>query len=739
MESSYVFNETTLKRVPQFMVLIIILLLGLPYVGVNMGLDLSNIAHKINQSNEFASHISESQVRGYLRQILLQWSGFSLAVVTVLLSFTQYKLANDKIALIIGLSVLFSGSVSAFHTLLIDGLSLDFTNKNNLDVLIWTFSNSISGLILLFGLGIVLVNKNKEDLNLTTFILLTTLLVLIAVTIIYYSASVIHVPTMLFEGLFISRPYELFTVFIYLALILFVYPKIYKTYPNILTDSIFYMAITQIVLSIYLMVISNTPYDSGYNIAYFLKIIAYFIPCTCLLINYIYSYTAVLNGQKTLKIRQLELAYLASHDPLTQLFNRREFEEILEKSIANSTRNKTTMALLLLDIDNFKAVNDSYGHINGDELLKQFARRLILLIRKGDLPSRVGGDEFTLILLNIKSPSAARLLSERILNELNHPYSINGKLITMTVSIGIAIYPGDGDTPEDLFQNADLAMYKAKNTGKNTYHFYTEQLALQQFRESEIEAHLRAALRENELTINYLPRYNLSTRKLIGAEILLRWTNSTLGEVSPNEFIPIAESSGLIIELGNWVLHKSLEQIVNWYKKYNITLFFSINISPVQLSSHQFLPHFECILDEFKYPPDHLELEITESLLIGNNDEITNILDNINKIGIKISLNDFGKGYSSLNRLKHLPIHTLKIDKDFVADIHYIKQKVTVIDIIIQLAHELGLSIVAEGIENEAQYKYLTSRKCSSGQGIYFSEPLSAEEFEKLAYAAIGS
>lgn len=737
MDNSFVFNETTLKRIPHFLVLIIILLLGLPYIGLNLGLDFSTITNKLNAANDYQTHLIESQVRGYFRQTLLQWSGFSLAAVTVLLSFTQYRLSNDKLALIIGLSVLFSGSIEALHTLVIDGISIQYNAKTNLDALIWIFSNSISGIILIIGLSLLLINKDEESVSFTTFVLLTAFLVLAAITIIYYSAGMIKLPDMWFQDFYLSRPYELISVGVYLVLILFIYPRIYKAYPNILSDCIFYMSVTQIVISFYLMLLSNEPYDSAYNIAYFLKVVAYFIPCTCLVINYVFSYSAVLNAQKRLKIKQEELTYMASHDPLTNLFNRREFEELLDKSIANALRNKTSLALLLIDLDNFKTTNDTFGHFHGDELLKQFSRRLTLLIRKGDLLSRVGGDEFTLISPHLKSPSSARQLAERILNELNSPYPISGKLITVTVSIGIAIFPDDGVTTEDLLRKADLAMYKSKTCGKNTYQFYVDQLSHRQHRESEVETHLRQGLQNEEFELYYQPQYNLFTQKIVGAEILLRWNNKALGNISPDEFIPVAESTGIIIDLGHWILNKACEQVMKWSEQYNSMLCFSINISPMQLANHQFLKNLESALKNYKYPPENMELEITENLLIGSSDDINQVLHGISALGVRLSLDDFGKGYSSLNRLRTLPIDTLKIDKDFVSDIEDEHDKVVIVDIIIKLANELGMNIVAEGIENEQQLAYLVSRKCHLGQGFLLSDPLPAEQFAQLAYGEI--
>ena len=630
--------------------------------------------------------------------------------------------------------MLFSGSVEALHTLLIDGLSLNYYEKNNLDAFIWVFSNSMSGMIFLIGLFTLFFRKNKSALSSTTFILLSTLVLVIAIAFIYYAAVAMTLPEMWFKNSIFSRPYELISILIYLSLILFIYPQAYKSYPTILTDCIFYMSVTQIVISIYLMVLSTSPYDSAYNIAYFLNVIAYFIPCTCFVINYVCSYSEVLNAQKRLKIKQEELKYMASHDSLTNLYNRREFEDLLDTSISNSARYKSSFGLLLIDLDNFKSTNDTFGHVHGDELLKQFSKRLVALVRKGDILSRIGGDEFTLITPNLSSASAARMAAERILNELDSPYCINGKLITVTVSIGISICPDDGYTTEDLLRKADLAMYKAKNSGRNTFQFYTEQLSHQQHRESELEAHLRMALQNDEFELHYQPKYNLINREIVGAEILLRWHNQALGTVTPAEFIPVAERTGLIIDLGQWVLRKACEQVMAWSNQYKTMLSFSINISPVQLVNNHFLKNLEKALIDFNYPASNLELEITESLLRENSEEVNHVLERISDMGIQLSLDDFGTEYSSLNRLNILPIDTLKIDKSFISYIRNSHEKVVIVDIIIKLAKELGLSIIAEGIETEEQLEYLVSRKCLVGQGFLLSKPVPAEQFVQLAY-----
>lgn len=477
---TFILDEKSLNRIPSVFVFVLVLILGLPIIAINFfGTDFgaSHLALGFDNSD---LNFFQGQIRGYFRQAILQWSAFSLSAITVLLAFTQYRLTNDKIALVIGLSILFSGSVEALHTVVIDGFSPAFIDKDNLDAVIWTFANTVSGLILAIGIIMILQFEFNKLLSLSTFRLISVLLVLIAFSLIYYAALITQLPTMWFPGFTLSRPYELIYLFIYLFIALFLYPKVYKKFPNILTNSIFYIATTHVIIACYMMLLSNSPYDSAFNIAYFLKIISYFIPFVCLIINYVFSYNAVLEAQIRLQISREKLKYLASHDPLTELYNRREFERLIDQKIASSCREEEIFALFIIDIDNFKQINDTYGHISGDEFIQRFADWLQSLTRKGEILSRIGGDEFTLITGKLKSRDDANVLADRLIASLNQQaiLKLDGeKNAQTTVSLGIAIYPDDGNTSQELFRKADLAMYAAKNSGKNTYRFYSEIIA----------------------------------------------------------------------------------------------------------------------------------------------------------------------------------------------------------------------------------------------------------------------
>ena len=734
MDNALILDEKTLKRIPPIFTIIFVLLLGSPAIALNyFGIDFGNITKNFESDNSLGAFIVETQIRGYFIQVLLQWSAFSLSAITTLLALTQYRLTKDKVALIIGLTILFSGSIEALHTLIINVLSPHMAAKENLDSIIWTITNSLSGLICIGGL-LILLKTQTNILRLSAFTLLSFVLIWITLAGVYSASPILKNHGLWFKQSLLQKPYELTYLSIYLVLIFNIYPKAYKKCPSLLTNSILYMAIAHIVIAAYLIFLPTSDYDSAYHIAYFLKLIVYFIPFSCLIINYVFSYNLILEAQNKLQISQEKLSYIASHDSLTSLYNRREFENLLDRTIANNSRDYDSFALFLIDIDNFKSINDTLGHLHGDSFLKKFSEQLTTLTRQGDILSRIGGDEFTVIMATLKSPSSARKLADRIISGLNIPYLVDEKLLTSTVSVGISIYPVDGESTEELLKNADIAMYNAKKSGKNTYRFYTEKLSNEQHREAEIESYLREAIEKDELSLVYQPQYNIVTKEIIGAEILLRWNNKTLGEMLPAEFVPVAENSNLIILIGNWVLHKACEQTKRWAEQYDRHLLFSVNVSPIQFTDNNFYQHFKKTLETFDYPAEYLSIEITERLLMKNNEEVNLELINVGALGANISLDDFGMGYSSLSRLNSLPIHTLKIDKLFVAEIHNEVDKVVVIDTIITLAHELGMTAIAEGIETQTQLNYLISKKCLLGQGYFLSKPLTTDAFEKIAY-----
>jgi len=422
---------------------------------------------------------------------------------------------------------------------------------------------------------------------------------------------------------------------------------------------------------------------------------------------------------------------LKYYDILTDTPNRKLFTNILENEILKARDKGIIHAVLFIDLDNFKEINDTLGHNYGDELLKNVAIMLKTSIRKDDLVSRAGGDEFFILMRNIKKISEINCLCEKLLSVLNCEISIEDKHVYTSASIGIAIFPEDGDETSVLFKNADTALYSAKYSGKAKYCFFDKSMSEVLGRRVEIEKGLRSALDNGEFEIHYQPQIDIINNKIKGFEALLRWNSSELGKISPAEFIPVAEQSGLIIPIGYWILRTVCIQNSLWKCKGYLYDTIAINLSAIQLLNDEFEQTLKSILIETKIDPKFVELEITESILLKDFDNCVRLLTEIRDLGINIALDDFGTGYSSLSYLKQLPINTLKIDKSFIDNILTNEREKAILDGIVQLAQKIDLIVIAEGAEVKEQIKLLRKMGCNQIQGYYFSKPLPASEIEE--------
>jgi diguanylate cyclase (GGDEF)-like protein len=420
-----------------------------------------------------------------------------------------------------------------------------------------------------------------------------------------------------------------------------------------------------------------------------------------------------------------EYRHLAYHDPLTGLYNRASFEENLEDMMVEYH----TVGLLLMDLDRFKMVNDTLGHYYGDMVLVQTAERLRQSLADSAQMYRLGGDEFVIILPEANAEMCSSE-AEKILKTIQRPYLIKGIEINITPSIGISLYPYNGINREELFKHVDAAMYFAKESGKNNYKFFNQKLNTTLVRKVKIETELRRAIESNQLTLVYQPKVDLSSKKVIGMEALLRWKHPELGWISPMEFIPIAEETGQIIPIGEWVLKTACSQNKRWQEQGYTPLCVSVNVSVKQFHYSDFLTIVSGVLQQTKLDPKYLELEITESIM-QDVKESTALLHCLRKMGIQLSIDDFGTGYSSLNILQKLPIDSMKIDKSFIDEMGKGDQK-SMVQTIIDLGLNLNLNVVAEGIEYDYQLKALVDHKCTIGQGYLFSKPLDPLEFEQL-------
>ena len=454
------------------------------------------------------------------------------------------------------------------------------------------------------------------------------------------------------------------------------------------------------------------------------------------------------NAFNALKRQEDRLRYLAYYDPLTSLPNRRSFNEQLTRILKRSQRRNSNAALLFIDLDHFKRINDSIGHGRGDRLLVEIAKRLTLELREDDAINyfsdrsaedddddgavsteiaRLGGDEFTVVLSDVENTMHVERVAKRILNALSEPIALQSHNPVVTPSIGIAIFPHDGKDPDTLVRNADTAMYVAKAEGRACYRFYDEEMNSRAVEQLKMEEELRNALRNHELELRYQPQIDTRTGEVVSMEALVRWKHPQRGMVSPLEFIPVAERTGQIIELGEWVMGEVARHCLYWdslgIKPFRIC----VNISPLQFNQADLPEWIENFLRRSKLTPDRLELELTESAIMT--DAKTNIakLRALKALGLQLAVDDFGTGYSSLSYLKRFPIDTLKIDQSFVADLHS-PDGAAIVDAIIALAKTLNLRVIAEGIEDEYQLSYLVAKECDLLQGFYFARPIYPED-----------
>ncbi len=432
-----------------------------------------------------------------------------------------------------------------------------------------------------------------------------------------------------------------------------------------------------------------------------------------------------------LEEEQKSLYYAARTDELSGLPNRNQLNERLNWLIEESSRSQSEFAYLFIDLDNFKNINDTLGHDIGDALLLMIAEIMQEVIRHYDIIARVGGDEFVVVLSRYQNHLELNHIIQRILSRLSEIHMVGTHPVRTSASIGVAFYPKDGIDGRALLKNADIAMYEAKKSGKNKIHYFTESLHQTILAEVALENDLRTALKNQEFELYYQPKVDIESGRITGAESLIRWHHPTKGMISPLQFIPIAEQTGLMIELGEWILQQALQQQKQWQENYQTNLVVSINISAVQLENAQFFNHFQALCNQFNVDLRLIDIEVTESVLMQNTENNLNTLKKIRGLGVSTSLDDFGTGYSSLAYLKNFPINTLKIDKAFLDD-YQTQSGFIFIDTIVQLAHSLHINVVAEGVETESQLAYLKSIGCDVFQGYYCSRPLPAEAFMAL-------
>lgn len=446
------------------------------------------------------------------------------------------------------------------------------------------------------------------------------------------------------------------------------------------------------------------------------------------------GYLGATSDISELKAAQLQMENLAFYDPLTGLANRRLFKNRLEKSVKTVLRNGSSTALMFLDMDQFKRINDTLGHDAGDVLLKEVAKRLAATVRENDTVSRIGGDEFTILLTDVHHASDVQVVAEKLLHAMSKPIRIKGQDIITTVSIGITLTPDDSTDANTLMKNADLAMYRAKEMGRNTFQFYSDEMNHTILEHLALEKELKEAIAREQFSLVFQPKISLLDQSVTGVETLIRWQHPEKGMITPDRFIPIAEETGLILDIGAWVLEQSCRQISTLMREALLpsTAKVAVNLSAKQFSDPRLMQHIQYVLDVSGIPAQCLELEITESTLMDDVEIAIRIMQEIKALGVSIAIDDFGTGYSSLSYIKRFPINVLKVDRSFVMDIPTDENDMAITAAVIAMAHKLSLSVVAEGVETQQQWDFLRDNQCDEGQGYFLSRPLSLAQLHQF-------
>lgn len=728
-------------RFPTGLSIAIITLCILPYFASLVGIDFSLNPHALTPAlaAKMTSHqlslASYSAMSGAFVHTILEWTAFVFSFVTMAFAFVHYRMVKDIAIPIICLVLFFSGVMDAFHTLAADRLIAGNAEISNLIPFTWVVARSFNAVLMLLCVwAFTLKGLPVRKIPLSTLIFAVIILIIVAYALVMYMSTSVIVPNIQFPNALIPRPFDVVPLILYLFALIFLYPRFYKMYPSPFSQSLILTAFVEVTVQAYMAFGSGHLFDANFNAAHFLKALSYSVPLLGLLVDYVQTYRNSQATHQQLAEQTKELTQLAHYDYLTNLHNRATFEKTLEKEIVRAKHFEMKFALLFIDLDNFKRVNDDLGHNIGDIYLQEVAKRLKNCVRETDTIARIGGDEFALIIEGIEHERQAGIVAKKIFNEFEKEYVIENRTIPIGGSIGIACFPEAGESVVQLCKHADIAMYRAKEHGKHQWQFFTVELNEKFSRLLRLENALSSALDNNEFHLMFQPQYNIVDDIIIGVEVLLRWHNPELGDISPEIFVPIAEEMGVISAIGSWVLETSCSKFKDWHainKNNGIGFDFAINISTHQLTDHSFMRTLKKLIAQYKFNPTNMTIELTETTIMTKKFMLEN-LNEIAELGVRIAIDDFGTGYSSLSYLRELPIQIVKIDKSFLDDVLVDESADKIVKSIIAMVHNLDLEVVAEGVESNGQKQFLINNGCHIAQGFYLSKPINAEAFSNL-------
>lgn len=712
--------------------LVLLLVCALPLLlnacGIYFDSPKVDITEMLQLKSGFAQMLADQRMlmrmgAGAAHHTLLEWTAVMLAFLAALMAFAHFRLDQQNIATpIIGIALFCSGLMDAFHIL----VSLDILNVSANDgdfvPVSWTLARGFNAVILIIGAIICLrlarrtrlPGEKKNEL----FIMLgvSAAFAALALLCMFWAASSQSLPQAYLPEAVLRRPLDMIPIVLFIVALIPLL-ALYRKMPTMLHGALIVCVIPQVVLELHMAFGSTRVFDNHFNIAHVLKIVAYLVPFIGLIMHYLQSYTRI--------------DHALYHDALTGTANRICFFELAKRSLAQAQRHDGQVALFYMDVNRFKEINDTYGHDVGDKVLIKFTQRMQALTRAEDCFARLGGDEFVLLIDHFSHVEHLQTVAEKIIAMMQEPINTSVGTIQASVSIGISLFP-DADNLPDLVKHADLAMYEAKGQGDSSYQIYTDALSSKHSEEISLQRAMPKALQAGHMHLVYQPVFDAKTRLPVAFEALLRWNDPQRGSISPEVFIPIAEKTNFINPLGLWVFDQACAQLAEWQLTCTRPLQVHINMSARQFHNKRLALQIANIIYTHKLDGRSIVVEITEGQLIDDIDKCKETIAELKRMGITIALDDYGSGFASITHLRELPIDHLKIDRCLIQNSPHNNQNKILTKTTIELAHSLGLKVVAEGIETKAELRLIRQLGCNYAQGFFLARPLSAKACAEL-------